>query len=83
MEPCWRPSHAPGTTITSVERGVTDGEVTDLGPKLSFWFTDPDGTHVEVGWVRDPSLHGFHAPVPVSRYPSPMPAGAASGEVGP
>ena len=48
-----------------VARGASDGAVTDLGPKLSFWFTDPDGMHVEVDWVRDPSLQGFHAPVPV------------------
>ena len=47
------------------DRGLSDGVVTDLGPKLSFWFTDPDGAHVEVDWVRDPSLAGFHAPVPV------------------
>ena len=47
------------------ERGATDGAVTDLGPKLSFWFNDPDGAHVEVDWVRDPSLQGFHAPRPV------------------
>lgn len=41
-----------------------------------FWFTDPDGTHVEVDWVRDPSLAGFHAPVPVadvSQCSLPMP----------
>ena len=25
------------------DRGAGDGVVTDLGPKLSFWFTDPDG----------------------------------------
>jgi hypothetical protein len=25
----------------------------------------PDATHVEVDWVRDPSLAVFHAPVPV------------------
>lgn len=48
-----------------VVRGSTDGAVTDLGPKLSFWFVDPDGMHIEVDWVRDPSLHGFHAPRPV------------------
>ena len=48
-----------------VERGVSDGAVTDLGPKLSFWFVDPDGMHMEVDWVRDPSLQGFHAPRPV------------------
>ena len=67
------------------DRGRSDGVVTDLGPKLSFWFTDPDGTHVEVDGVRDPSLAGFHAPVPVeheSQYPLPMSAGRLAGEVG-
>jgi catechol 2,3-dioxygenase-like lactoylglutathione lyase family enzyme len=63
------------------DRGASDGEVTDLGPKLSFWFTDPDGTHVEVDWVRDPSLAGFHAPV-VVQYPLLTSAGRAAGEVG-
>ena len=48
-----------------VERGASDGAITDLGPKLSFWFVDPDGMHMEVDWVRDPSLQGFHAPRPV------------------
>jgi catechol 2,3-dioxygenase-like lactoylglutathione lyase family enzyme len=48
-----------------VARGCSDGSVTDLGPKLSFWFVDPDGMHLEVDWVRDPSLQGFHAPRPV------------------
>ena len=48
-----------------VARGSSDGAVTDLGPKLSFWFVDPDGMHMEVDWVRDPSLRGFHAPRPV------------------
>ncbi|MGH8918648.1 MAG: VOC family protein [Actinomycetes bacterium] len=48
-----------------VDRGASDGEVTDLGPKLSIWFVDPDGMHIEVDWVWDPSLQGFHAPVPV------------------
>jgi catechol 2,3-dioxygenase-like lactoylglutathione lyase family enzyme len=48
-----------------VQRDISDGVVTDLGPKLSFWFADPDGCRVEVDWVRDPSLAGFHAPVPV------------------
>lgn len=47
-----------------VEHGASDGAMTDLGPKLSFWFVDPDGMHVEVDWVRDESLAGFHAPVP-------------------
>jgi catechol 2,3-dioxygenase-like lactoylglutathione lyase family enzyme len=49
-----------------VERGASDGALTDLGPKLSFWFVDPDGMHVEVDWVRDPSLQGFHAPIPIA-----------------
>lgn len=49
-----------------VARGASDGEVTDLGPKLSFWFTDPDGMRGEVDWVHDPSLAGFHEPVPVA-----------------
>lgn len=48
-----------------VGRGASDGVVTDLGPKISFWFVDPDGTHTEVDWVRDPSLRGFHEPRPV------------------
>ena len=55
--------------------------VTDLGPKLSFWFTDPDGTHVEVDWVRDPSLAGFHAPVEI-QYPLLTSAGRGTGELG-
>ena len=54
--------------------------VTDLGPKQSFWFTDPDGTHVEVDWVRDPSLAGFHAPVEI-QYPLLTSAGRGTGEV--
>ncbi len=48
-----------------VDRGASDGAVSDLGPKLSLWFVDPDGMHIEVDWVRDPSLQGFHAPRPV------------------
>ncbi len=54
-----------------IEHGISDGVVTDLGPKLSFWFTDPDGCSVEVDWVRDPSLAGFHAPVPVEDVRAP------------
>jgi len=56
-----------------VARGASDGAVTDLGPKISFWFTDPDGMRGEIDWVQDPSLAGFHDPVPVpaSRPVSP------------
>jgi len=31
-------------------------------PKLSLWFVDPEGMRIEVDWVRDPSLRGFHTP---------------------
>lgn len=54
-----------------VDRGASDGAISDLGPKLSFWFADPDGMRVEVDWVRDPSLQGFHAPRP---YQEPVDA---------
>ena len=47
-----------------VERGASDGAIEDLGPVLSVWFTDPDGMPVELSWIRDPSLKGFHAPQP-------------------
>lgn len=46
-------------------RGCTDGVVSDLGPKLSFWFVDPDGMHVEIDWVHDETLAGLHAPRPL------------------
>lgn len=54
-----------------VERGASDGAIEDLGPVLSVWFTDPDGMPVELSWIRDPSLQGFHAPQP---YEAPTPA---------
>ncbi len=47
-----------------MERGASDGAIEGLGPVLSVWFTDPDGMPVELTWIRDPSLKGFHAPVP-------------------
>jgi catechol 2,3-dioxygenase-like lactoylglutathione lyase family enzyme len=53
-----------------VARGVSDGAIDDLGPVLSVWFTDPDGMAVELSWIRDPSLQGFHAPTP---YEEPAP----------
>jgi catechol 2,3-dioxygenase-like lactoylglutathione lyase family enzyme len=59
-----------------VERGASDGAVTDLGPKISFWFRDPDGMHVEIDFVHDRSLSGFHAPVPVEAGPAPVRSGA-------
>jgi catechol 2,3-dioxygenase-like lactoylglutathione lyase family enzyme len=47
--------------------GATDGQVYDLGPQVSLWFTDPDGMAGEVCWDCDRTLRGFHEPVPVER----------------
>lgn len=46
-----------------VDRGASDGTVSDLGPQLCLWFRDPDGMRAEVCWIRDETLRGFHAPV--------------------
>jgi len=64
------PDRAAFDTVRTrlMERGATDGEVTDLGPKLSFWVIDPDGMRIEVDLITDPSYAGFHAPVPVVDY---------------
>jgi catechol 2,3-dioxygenase-like lactoylglutathione lyase family enzyme len=48
-----------------VERGATDGNVEDLGAFHSLWFRDPDGMHVELTLIVEPSLHGIHAPRPL------------------
>ena len=58
-----------GPALEAVRRrlvalGATDGAVSDYGPMLSVYFTDPDGMGAEVCWVRDASYHGFHAPEP-------------------
>lgn len=47
-------------------RGASDGTVYDFGPQLCSWFTDPDGMAGEVCWIRDPTLVGLHAPIPVT-----------------
>jgi catechol 2,3-dioxygenase-like lactoylglutathione lyase family enzyme len=47
-----------------VERGATDGAISDLGPALSVWFQDPDGMGAEVCWQRGSDLRALHAPVP-------------------
>ena len=47
-----------------VAQGASDGAVSDYGPMLSIYFTDPDGMAAEACWVRDPSYAGFHAPEP-------------------
>jgi catechol 2,3-dioxygenase-like lactoylglutathione lyase family enzyme len=47
-----------------LERGATDGTITDFGPMQSVWFEDPDGMGSEVCFVRDASLRGIHGPQP-------------------
>jgi hypothetical protein len=47
-----------------VERGASDGAVTDYGPILTVKFVDPDGMASEVVWVRDSSFSGAHPPRP-------------------
>jgi catechol 2,3-dioxygenase-like lactoylglutathione lyase family enzyme len=36
----------------AVDNGASTGEVTDVGPLLSFSFVDPDGLEGEVVWVK-------------------------------
>jgi catechol 2,3-dioxygenase-like lactoylglutathione lyase family enzyme len=47
-----------------IDRGVSDGAITDLGPVLSLSFSDPDSMHIEVCLIVDVSLQGFHQPRP-------------------
>ncbi|MBW4457128.1 MAG: VOC family protein [Nostoc indistinguendum CM1-VF10] len=47
-----------------IDRGVSDGAITDLGPVLNLSFSDPDGMHIEVCLIVDASLQGFHQPRP-------------------
>jgi catechol 2,3-dioxygenase-like lactoylglutathione lyase family enzyme len=47
-----------------IERGVSDGVISDLGPVLHLSFSDPDGMHIEVCLIVDASLEGFHQPQP-------------------
>ena len=47
-----------------IERGASDGTVSDYGSFLSVYFVDPDGMASEVCWVRDRSLSDLHPPVP-------------------
>ncbi|MGH9272300.1 MAG: VOC family protein [Ilumatobacteraceae bacterium] len=49
-----------------VDRGATDGTVEDLGAFHSVWFRDPDGMHVELTLIVDPSLQGIHEPRPIA-----------------
>jgi catechol 2,3-dioxygenase-like lactoylglutathione lyase family enzyme len=47
-----------------IDRGLSDGEIADLGPVLNLSFSDPDGMHIEVCLITDTTLQDFHAPRP-------------------
>jgi catechol 2,3-dioxygenase-like lactoylglutathione lyase family enzyme len=56
-----------------IERGATDGFVTDFGPVHSVYFEDPDGMGCEVCvWVRDGDWSVLHPPgTPAEGYDQP------------
>jgi catechol 2,3-dioxygenase-like lactoylglutathione lyase family enzyme len=45
-----------------IAKGATDGFVTDFGPELSLFFTDPDGLEGEVLWQHDPGSTKVNPP---------------------
>ncbi len=45
-----------------IERGATDGFVTDFGPVISLFFRDPDGLEGEVCVANPAALPGVHNP---------------------
>jgi catechol 2,3-dioxygenase-like lactoylglutathione lyase family enzyme len=47
-----------------IERGASDGHVSDYGAVVCVPFTDPDGMATEICWTRDPSLSDLHEPRP-------------------
>jgi hypothetical protein len=53
-----------------MERGASDGFVTDFGPVLSVFFRDPDGLEGEVLVPNPDTVEGvFHPPgTPAARY---------------
>jgi catechol 2,3-dioxygenase-like lactoylglutathione lyase family enzyme len=53
-----------------VERGATDGFVTDFGPVLSLFFVGPDGLEGEVCVTNPDAVPGVHHPpgTPAARY---------------
>jgi catechol 2,3-dioxygenase-like lactoylglutathione lyase family enzyme len=53
--------------------GASDGFVTDFGPALSIFFTDPDGLEGEVCIPNPDARPGVHNPpgTPAERYGSP------------
>ena len=53
-----------------MERGASDGFVTDFGPILSLFFRDPDGLEAEVCVANPDAVPGVHNPpgTPSSRF---------------
>jgi len=53
-----------------IERGSSDGFVTDFGPVLSIFFRDPDGLECEVCVENPDAEPGVHHPpgTPAARY---------------
>jgi catechol 2,3-dioxygenase-like lactoylglutathione lyase family enzyme len=53
-----------------IERGAADEFVTDFGPELSLFFTDPDGLEGEVLVANPDAEPGVHNPpgTPAARY---------------
>ena len=53
-----------------IERGASDGFVTDFGPLLSIFFRDPDGLEAEVCVPNPDAVPGVFNPpgTPASRY---------------
>ena len=53
-----------------MERGASDGFVTDFGPQLSLFFVDPDGLEAEVCVTNPDAVPGVFNPpgTPAARY---------------
>ena len=53
-----------------IDKGASDGFVTDFGPMLSIFFTDPDGLEGEVCVENPDAKPGVHNPpgTPAARY---------------
>ncbi|MPY94503.1 MAG: VOC family protein [Acidimicrobiia bacterium] len=49
-----------------VDRGVSDGQITDVGAAHSVSFRDPDGMHGEIVFVVDRDLKLMHPPRPLA-----------------
>lgn len=54
-----------------VERGATDGAVTDFGPTRNVWFTDPDGHGSEIALWVDGEPRTFDERIVEAYQPAP------------